>query len=474
MITLLAAVVRSLTPVALIAGLTLARRTDRRGEPAWRAVLFALAAGLLVGVASYVLGSRAQLFIATRVALDAAAILGALVHGASLLLRGASKAQRLLRAGCAVFFLAGLAAASTFSLLDQLGEQGVSAVQVMNTEMILNGGVLALGGCLAVFLTPLSLRLAPKSGGTLVAGCLLAASALVAVPWCAETLLGLMRLDLVPVRGDALSFVAKVRQFSVIGSYLQVALVSGLALSLLRRREAAAGSELSATPSPERRKAQAQARSGSLWLRTAAGFVVVILAVLLAQDLYASRPPRISRPLPVTPDAGGLIRVRLADVSDGGLHRYSYVTGDGHVVRFFVIELDNRSGRKRFGVVYDACVMCGDAGYIQRKREVFCLACNVRIHEPSIGKEGGCNPIPLAHALEDGEVVIGAAELERGAAHFSQVVSVKVKDPVTGAELDTLRAPVRYEHEGRTYFFESVESQRRFVAAPQRYRGAGR
>jgi len=175
----------------------------------------------------------------------------------------------------------------------------------------------------------------------------------------------------------------------------------------------------------------------------------------------------------MTPDASGLIRVRIDDVGDGNLHRYSYITDDGHVVRFFLMNtLTNSStGRKKIGVVFDACMLCGDMGYIQNKKEVICIACNVRMFVPSIGKEGGCNPIPLKHLIENDSIIIAAKDLDLGARYFSEVKSVKVKDPVTGKELDNLKAPYRYEYKGRIFFFESEPSMEKFKETPDKYVG---
>ena len=150
---------------------------------------------------------------------------------------------------------------------------------------------------------------------------------------------------------------------------------------------------------------------------------------------------------------------------------YAYIADDGHRVRFFLI---NRYDEKhvKIGVVYDACMICGDAGYIQKGNEVICIACNVRIFVPSIGKAGGCNPIPLLHGEENGEIVISASELEKGAQYFSEVVAIEVIDPVTKQPLINLEAPYQYDFKGKTFFFGSQDSYERFREAPETYAGA--
>ena len=46
----------------------------------------------------------------------------------------------------------------------------------------------------------------------------------------------------------------------------------------------------------------------------------------------------------------------------------------------------------------------------------------------TIGKAGGCNPIPLDHEIVGDAVVIRAVDLEKGAKFFSEVVEIEVKD----------------------------------------------
>ncbi|MBI2387809.1 MAG: DUF2318 domain-containing protein [Elusimicrobia bacterium] len=464
MISSLADVVGAFTPLAFIAGLILASRPLRDGRRTSRSALAAVGAGLTAAVPVCALAARGGNLLAARVLLDAAAIVAAFAHAAAFLL----PENRRIRAGAEVFFLAALAAASMVSFLSLMDERGISSFAVINTELLLNAGAVFFGACLIACLTPVTANAAPKSGNRVIVRCLLAASALVVVPRLADVLLGLMRLKAIEVTGGLLSFAAKTNMFAAAVPYLQLAMAAGLAAAYARRRSVFPAGELSMS-SAQRRQALAVERSEARWVRGSAALVCAALAALLAHDLYAGRPEKITRPVRLEADARGFIRVKTASVADGDLHRFSYVTDDGHVVRFLLIKLEGLVKKSRIGVVYDACVMCGDKGYIQRKREVICLACNVRIFNPSIGKEGGCNPIPLKHAVEGEHVVIAAEELTRGAKHFSQVVSITVKDPVTGKELDSLKAPARHEYRGANYFFESEASQARFMASPEKY-----
>jgi uncharacterized membrane protein/YHS domain-containing protein len=293
------------------------------------------------------------------------------------------------------------------------------------------------------------------------------------VPWSADALLGLMRLEMAGLTSGRLSFVAKITKYVYLLPYLNIAILAALALLFLRKGADHRATDFGNMDKSEQRKTRSLVLREMRWFKSALACVCTVIVVLLSFDLYASKPPKLSPAIAMKPDASGVIRVRIDDVADGNLHRYSYVTDDGHVVRFLLINsLSNSSGgRRKIGVVFDACMLCGDMGYIQNKKEIICIACNVRMFVPSIGKEGGCNPIPLKHAVEGDSIVIAVKDLDQGARYFSEVISVRVKDPVTGKELDNLKAPHRYEYKGHIFFFESEQSLEKFKESPDTYAG---
>ncbi|OGU12423.1 MAG: hypothetical protein A2075_02405 [Geobacteraceae bacterium GWC2_58_44] len=471
MLSYLVHFIHAFIPVSLMTGMLLALWTPVRGPKTVRPVLVSLAAGLLVGAVAYPVSVRMETLTAARTFLFGAAILAALGNAAALFVSdNRSGALSLVKWGGALFVTAALAAVTSFTFLVHVAEQALSAVTVLNTELILNiGGVLA-GFTLIALLIPLTAHLGMKNGGRILSGILLLASLLLCVQWSADVLLGLMRLELIELTSIRLSFVAKVTKYLYILPYLQALLIAALALGFFVRRPAVAAAELAQMQKAERRKARSLVIREMRWFKAALACVGVIFAVCLYFDLYASRPVKISPPTMLTPDAAGLIKIGVDRVKDGKLHRYAIVTDDGHVVRFFLINRSMGLGSK-IGVVYDACMLCGDMGYIQEKNEVICIACNVRIFLPSIGKAGGCNPIPLEHKIEADQVLLSVEELDKGAKYFTEVVSRKVKDPVTGKELENTKAPFRHEYKGRTYFFESEESGEKFQKSPESYVG---
>ena len=471
MLSYLVHFIHAFIPLSLMTGLLLAIWNPVRGEKGVRPLFVCLAAGLLAGAVVYPVAVRMETLTAARASLFGAAIIAALGNAALLFLKdGERGSARLVKWWGALFFAAALAAVASFSFFVHLSEQALSAVTVLNTELILNvGGVLA-GLSLMTLIIPLVAHLGSRNGAKLASAIFLFASLLLVVQWSAEVLLGLMRLEVVQLTSMRLSFVAKVTKYLYVLPYVQAFLVAALALAFYSGRVAPAPEELERMQKAERRKARSKVMFEMRWFKAALCCVGFILAVFLYYDLYASRPVKISPPVMLTPDAAGQIRIKVDQVKDGKLHRFAMVTDDGHVVRFFLI---NRSlgQSSKIGVVYDACMLCGDMGYIQEKNEVICIACNVRIFLPSIGKAGGCNPIPLVHSFEGDEVVLSVAELDKGARYFSEVVSRKVKDPVTGKELDNLKAPYRHEYKGRIYFFESEESGEKFQKSPETYLG---
>ena len=139
---------------------------------------------------------------------------------------------------------------------------------------------------------------------------------------------------------------------------------------------------------------------------------IVILALLGLGFTYAST----SEETPVESlslAADGTLRLPLARLGEGELHRYS-VDVDGRPVRFIAMHL----GDGEVVAAFDACLICGTKGYTQQGAEVLCLHCQSAIFPPTIGRPGGCNPIPLEVEMAGDEVVVAAAGLAEAAGMF--------------------------------------------------------
>lgn len=461
--------IHNFIPLSLVAGMLIVLVPPDGGKRPYRSFFFAVVCGLLAGFIIQPVALRHETATAARTALHAAALVAALLSALLIALSAnRNRGWDTIVRGAALFFTAALAAASAWSFSLFIAEKAITSSSVLNTEVILNVGGILAGLTLVSFLVPLTVHMSGRNGRRATTSVLLFVTALLVSHWSSDLLLGMMRLEMIELTSLRVSIVAKIGKYAAIFPYLDLLLVALLALACFLKRPKVLAAELAGMEPAERRKKCSVVLLEMRWFRGAFALLLLVLTLLLYHDLYASRPPRITKPVNMTPDSNGMIKVKLEELADGDLHRYAYVTDDGHVVRFFMI---NRSGGKKIGVVYDACMLCGDMGYLQEKNEVICIACNVRIFIPSIGKAGGCNPIPLPHLIEGGQVSVSVAELDKGAKYFTEVVTVKVKDPVTGKEMVSRDAPQRDEYKGRSYFFESAESLERFRADPEKYIG---
>gem|GEM_PF-44829 len=464
----------ALVPLALVAALlpTVAGEATGRRRAATGGLLWSfVAAGLVLGaVAALTAAVRATETEVGTVLHSAATGLSALALLALPVGLWVGRFGGRLLAGVGLLLTGVLAARGVFEAWAWSMDRSLTATDVINTELIVNCAGIVLGaalvGCLAVVAARVSSLAGRLASAAVLAVVLLAELA----TGSASALLGLLRLDMVEVTGGRISYVAKVSMADPWVVYMDLALVGALAaVAFLRRSRVPflpAGADQSARVTHRSHRARAIGQRG--W-RVALGSVAALLLLTISyQDLYASLPPSLSPAQPIEPDAAGEIRVPIDAVKDGILHRYAYIASDGHRVRFFLI---NRYDPEHayIGVVFDACMICGDDGYIQKGDEIICIACNVRIFRPTIGKAGGCNPIPLAHTVEGDTIVITRAALEKGARYFSEVVEIEATDPITGAAVNNLKAPYQYDWGGRTYFFGSKDSYETFRANPEAY-----
>ncbi len=157
----------------------------------------------------------------------------------------------------------------------------------------------------------------------------------------------------------------------------------------------------------ELRKIKAHMRLNRRW----AMFLIVLIAMdflsLTALKSYNNRETALSPPEEYEME-NGMIVVPLDNLEDGHLHRYIYKAKDGVNVRFFLIKKAENS----YGVVLDACDICGPSGYFERKDEVICKLCDVVMNRGTIGFKGGCNPIPFPYKIHDRKVKIDPKDLD--------------------------------------------------------------
>jgi len=158
----------------------------------------------------------------------------------------------------------------------------------------------------------------------------------------------------------------------------------------------------------EKRLLESQNRRQRHWMMAAAIASLTVILVLTADFIYAranSAPPA-ARPIEA---AGNVVSVPLSEVQDGSMHLFT-VNAGGQSLRFMIIKKPNG-----WGVALDACRICGAEGYRQDGQNVICRHCASAIYIPSIGDQGGCNPIGVPSHLDGGDLVIDISSLTQAA-----------------------------------------------------------
>jgi high-affinity iron transporter len=184
---------------------------------------------------------------------------------------------------------------------------------------------------------------------------------------------------------------------------LTIAMVA--AWLLLGARGARANADDAAT-GPEARLARAAARSEATRRRVSGVIGLAVVGLLISAFVRESKQPDRAPATPLTP-SGGEVTLDAAPLADGRLHFYETpVTGGS--VRFFAVKVGDQ-----VQTCLDACEICGDKGYYEQGSSIVCRNCSAPIVRASLGRTGGCNPIPLAHrSLATGAIAIGEKDLE--------------------------------------------------------------
>ena len=160
----------------------------------------------------------------------------------------------------------------------------------------------------------------------------------------------------------------------------------------------------------QRRMRQWEFRRQRRWSFAAAVLCVLVVVSLAAEFAY-SRAMAAPVPAKMLTAVNDQVRIPLSELTDSSLHFYTANTGVT-TLRFLVIHQTNGN----YAVALDACQICGWAGYRQEGQNVVCRNCGATIYIPSIGEKGGCNPIPVKSAVQNGEVIVDLSALGESAA----------------------------------------------------------
>ena len=158
----------------------------------------------------------------------------------------------------------------------------------------------------------------------------------------------------------------------------------------------------------ERRLADAKYRRQRIWMMAAAVASFGVILALTADFIYTrvnAAPPQAR----LVEAVDNRVRIPVSEVQDGSLHLFT-LSANGQSVRFMVIKKPNG-----YGTALDACLICGAEGYRQDGQNVICRHCASAIYIPSIGGQGGCNPIGFPSQVEGNDVVIDVSAVTKAA-----------------------------------------------------------
>ena len=352
------------------------------------------------------------------------------------------------------------------------------ALDVVNTETLLQfaalltGFFFCFGAQLWIFLL-LQQSTAKSMVHRSVAGLGLLLLIALAFPLVTEILLSLMKLQLLELTKWRLSLVAKSAEITTHLNYLCSLILAAILLlfywQIYRSRKLKVQQSQQAI---EKRKYLAALKNARYLLTWGAFIAFAVAATQLYWQEIASKPPQLSEAIPLQLDANKQLHIPIEQVKDGKLHRFVWIADDGKAVRFFVI--NRQTDKLSLAVVFDACLLCGDQGYVMQDNQVVCVGCGVHMFIPSIGKPGGCNPVPIENWQQiASEILIPRASLEEGLNLFSTIVEIEVQDPISGKRLKNTQSEYKYSLDGKTYFFESEQNLERFRDNPENYLGKG-
>jgi high-affinity iron transporter len=162
------------------------------------------------------------------------------------------------------------------------------------------------------------------------------------------------------------------------------------------------------------RKSAWTARRERLWMASVYVFCFVFIALVTAEFIYTKSVSALSPATPVV-FVNGEVRIPLAQVSDGDLHRFQ-AQENGVDIRFWLYQKPDG----KIATVFDACEICGAVGFYKGPNGVVCKNCAAPISPQSIGNGGGCNPIPLKASQTADAVIIQEADVAAGGRKFAQ------------------------------------------------------
>jgi uncharacterized membrane protein len=290
--------------------------------------------------------------------------------------------------------------------------------ELLDTMSIISFGFTIFGFFIIIFLYLFLRNIAAALDKRILISLGIFTALLMILNFTALSLLEMMRFNLFKTTAELLTVTAKLIHYGQFFHYAYTVLIF-IALAVYLKN-------MPKLPKKEADKAIIYRKIKAAREHIKANAIYVISALLIANalflyyDLYASKPPKISDSTILEP-IDGEFRIPIKILEDDDLHRFAYINDDGHKIRFFA--LNRFKGKTSPVVVFDACMICGDMGYTKNGDELICISCNVRVFLPSVGKAGGCNPIPLVYENDGEYLIIKLEEIKTGANFFSEIVT---------------------------------------------------
>jgi len=158
----------------------------------------------------------------------------------------------------------------------------------------------------------------------------------------------------------------------------------------------------------EARLARAQIERERAWRRGFAALGLAVVALLAASFASRARIPAAEPATALVPE-NGVVSFDAGLLADGRMHFFEAPAGTGGV-RFFAIRVGSEVRAN-----LDACEICGPIGYFFEGGAAVCRNCTSPIALSSLGRAGGCNPIPVRSRVEGARVMIDIADLAAAA-----------------------------------------------------------
>jgi FTR1 family protein len=186
---------------------------------------------------------------------------------------------------------------------------------------------------------------------------------------------------------------------------LMFALTVALAATWLVFAPRGAATATEPAAGPDARRARAERARDTRRRRWTGTLGLLVAGFLTTAFVQSSRTPE-RPPAETLAVEGGALRFDAATLADRHARFFEAELSSGHA-RFFALRLG-----EDVRVCVDACEICGPAGYFDQGGAMVCRNCMSPIVLTSIGRAGGCNPIPVPSRREGGTVTISASDLE--------------------------------------------------------------